>query len=489
MSKRTLLMVVALIAAVAIAATGTLAYLTDTDSDVNVMTLGNVDIEQHELERGNNVADDATMIDGSLTTFVQGQPLFPAYAADDTAYEPQQDELVWGEYVTADEDATSNLWDDDKLTGALDKFVFVENTGASDAYVRTVFAFEAPDAAVEALLHFNRNDDLTWTDHGDITVEGVRCKLVSAVYPEALAAGKTSVPSLLQVALDHTATNEDVEKLGETYNIYIVSQAVQTANLEKLGAAGALDASFGELSETSHPWLAADEEGSQPPYAEDPGTPALVYTADELVEALQNNKNVVLMNDIKIDPASMSNAYGTTGLNQKNGGSINGNGHTLDIKGAGGTWDSGINTTGGIIQDLTVTGSFRGIFINHNSSHAERVILNDVVLDGVTYTISCDQGTGNGLTATDCTFNGWTSFAATLGDAIFYDCSFNEGNGYAFCRPYAPTQFINCKFEEGFRVDARGKVVLENCYLGDTLITADNIGTLVVSNTANASVR
>ena len=46
-------------ASLALVATGTLAYLTDTDSDVNVMTLGNVDIEQIELERGNNVADDA----------------------------------------------------------------------------------------------------------------------------------------------------------------------------------------------------------------------------------------------------------------------------------------------------------------------------------------------------------------------------------------------------------------------------------------------
>ena len=50
MSKRTLLMLVALIASLALVATGTLAYLTDTDSDVNVMTLGNVAIKQLEKE-------------------------------------------------------------------------------------------------------------------------------------------------------------------------------------------------------------------------------------------------------------------------------------------------------------------------------------------------------------------------------------------------------------------------------------------------------
>ncbi|MBR4068701.1 MAG: SipW-dependent-type signal peptide-containing protein [Clostridia bacterium] len=487
MSKRTLMMVVALVAALAMAATGTLAYLTDTDSDVNVMTLGNVDIEQIELERGNNVADDATLVDGSLTSFVQGQPLFPAYAADDTAYDPQTGELVWGEFVTADEEATSHLWDDDKLTGALDKFVFVENTGESDAYVRTVFAFEAP-ADVEELLHFNTNEDLIWEKHGYITVEGVLCKLVSAVYPEALPAGKISVPSLLQVALDHTATNEDVEKLGETYNIYVISQAVQTVNLEQLGAKEALDAAFGVLSEDSHPWMASGEEGAQPPFESEPDTPVLVDDVVELGKALKDGKSVVLMDDILVNPASTSNSYGITGLAQVNGGVISGNGKTITIKGAGGTWDSGINTTGGIIQDLKVTGSFRGIFINHNSEHAERVILNDVVIDGTVYTISCDQGMNQGLTATDCTFNGWTSYAATLGDAIFYDCSFGEGSGYAYCRPYAPTQFINCDFEAGFTVDPVADIVMENCRLDGVEITGANLDQLV-TDTSKVTIK
>ena len=47
-----------------------------------------------------------------------------------------------------------------------------------------------------------------------------------------------------------------------------------------------------------------------------------------------------------------------------------------------------------------------------------------------------------GFEATNSTFNGWTSYAKTLGDAKFVDCSFGEGAGYAFCRPYAPTEFV-----------------------------------------------
>ena len=191
-----------------------------------------------------------------------------------------------------------------------------------------------------------------------------------------------------------------------------------------------------------------------------------VSTADELVEALEANEGVYFMNDIKIDPANMSNAYGKTGINVKNGQTIDGNGKTLNIKGAGGTWDSGINTTGGLIKNLTVTGSFRGIFINHTSTHSEKVVLENVTIggNGTVYTISCDQGLNQGIEATNCTFNGWTSFAATAGEAKFINCSFGEGSGYKYCRPYSNTEFVNCTFCPGYEVDeTQATVTFTNC--------------------------
>ncbi len=217
-----------------------------------------------------------------------------------------------------------------------------------------------------------------------------------------------------------------------------------------------------------------------------------VTTADGLIEALEGageGEVIGLMNNIKIDPANMSNAYGTTGINIKNGQILDGNGYTLDIKGAGGTWDSGINTTGGTIRNLTVTGSFRGIFINHNSSHSEPVVLEKVITRGTTYTISCDQGMNQTLKAKDCEFYGWTSFAATLGNATFNKCKFGEGSGYAYCRPYAPTTFVGCDFEAGFEMDPRAAVTFENCTIGGVALTADNLATLVTSNIANATVK
>ena len=191
-----------------------------------------------------------------------------------------------------------------------------------------------------------------------------------------------------------------------------------------------------------------------------------VATADELVAALEANQNVIFANDIKIEPASMSNAYGTTGINVKYGQTIDGNGYTLNIKGAGGTWDSGINTTGGLIKNITVTGSYRGIFINHTSTYSEKVILENVTIggNGTVYTISCDQGLYQGIEATNCTFNGWTSFAKTAGEAKFEKCTFGEGSGYKYCRPYSNTEFVNCTFRPGYAVDeTQAKVTFTNC--------------------------
>ena len=191
---------------------------------------------------------------------------------------------------------------------------------------------------------------------------------------------------------------------------------------------------------------------------------AFVSNADGLVAALEANEDVVFMNDIKIDPANMSNAYGKTGVNVKNGQTIDGNGYTLNIKGAGGTWDSGINTTGGLIKNLTVTGSFRGIFINHTSTYSEKVVLENVTITGTVYTISCDQGLYQGIEATNCTFNGWTSFAKTAGEAKFVNCSFGVGSGYKYCRPYSKTEFVECTFCPGYTVDTtQAEVTFTDC--------------------------
>ena len=71
----------------------------------------------------------------------------------------------------------------------------------------------------------------------------------------------------------------------------------------------------------------------------------------------------------------------------------------------------------------------------------------------------------------------------------FTNCSFGEGQGYAFCRPYAPTTFVGCNFAAGFELDAVAAVTFENCAINGVALTAENLATLVTSNTANATVK
>lgn len=205
--------------------------------------------------------------------------------------------------------------------------------------------------------------------------------------------------------------------------------------------------------------------------------------------ALKDNaasgKDVILVSDV-ITTDSGSNGYGATGINV-NGGTLDGNGYTLEVNGATSTWDSAVAISSGTIKNITIAKGFRGIFIKTTKT-GEPVILDNVTINGPTYTISCDSASKQGIIATNCTIMGWTSFAGTIGWAKFTNCTFGEGAGYNFSRPYAPTTYVNCNFESGHRMDARAAVTFENCTVAGVALTAENLSTLVTSNIANATV-
>ena len=513
MKNRKLLLIVSLVLAMTMSLGGTLAYLQDSDADVNVMTLGSVTITQNEHQRVQNA--DGTYpiqkIDGQdsyvLEVYEDDKPLLPTTEVDKDGkpvnwgagdWDPEASVRMTqiGSYGTMTVFTSKN---------AQDKFVTVTNTGKTDAYVRTFVAIEIGEGDADLI---GTSYHSTWAKNpiGTVEINGVNYYVTEYDYQGGqltdgswrhqygiLPAGDTSYPSLAQVYLQAVATNEDMVKFDGNKNgkldILVLSQAIQAEGFDT--AAIAFKAGFGDVTaENIAKWYGDTKVGTPGkdwPSNDVPGT--WVSTADELVAALEAGEDVALTGDVNISPANMSNAYGTTGINVKNGQTIDGNGFTLDIKGAGGTWDSGINTTGGLIKNITVTGSFRGIFINHNRDHSERVVLENVTIDGTTYTISCDQGTGKGLTATNSTFNGWTSYAGTLGDAKFVNCNFGEGAGYAFCRPYAPTEFVGCEFEAGYQIDARAACTFENCTFGGEPLTAENLATLVTYNAENASVK
>ena len=204
-----------------------------------------------------------------------------------------------------------------------------------------------------------------------------------------------------------------------------------------------------------------------------------------IVAALDNEDGyVTLFRDVKAEAAS-SNGYGKTGVKLHKGGTLDGNGHTLTITGAGTTWDSAISTTGGTIKNITVAGAMRGIFMPGASAD---VNISNVTFKNVIYTFNSDAGNKEyGVYLSNCTINGWTSHSDVHKEVVYTDCSFGAGSGYKFCRPYGPTTYKNCEFCEGYEIDARGKVVFENCRVNGVDVTKANFTQLVTGNPQNVS--
>ena len=201
---------------------------------------------------------------------------------------------------------------------------------------------------------------------------------------------------------------------------------------------------------------------------------------------------VVLTDDIS-NPAG-SGGYGVAGLTVA-GGVLDGNGHTLTITGANGTWDTGVYHRGGTIKNLTVGGSFRGIFTAGCSSD---INVENVVIDNVCYCFSSDTANPNySVNFKNVVLNGWTSFTSGYKSVNFTDCTFSQGTGgykYAYCRPYQATTFTNCDFNDGatdtYAIDSDCGVVLTfvNCRYNGVALTAENVGNLV-NNVANVVIK
>ena len=278
--KKYLLTGISYVLVAALAIGGTFAYLQDSDEDVNVMTLGNVQIEQHEYERATN-ADGSyktDTIDGVtsyvLQDFTQAKPLYPAIIpANGSLNGVQWDyDPIYVRMSQVDSYGGAQVFN---TPNAVDKFVTVENTGKTDAYVRTIYAFESGSVGtIEELDEIVYSGDFmsaskVWitTDIGFATIDGNNYYLVEYIYNGAkhlggnhdgfLPAGETTYAGLCQVYMKSTATNEDCVAIdgngNGTYDILVLSQAVQTAGFEN--AKTALDTAFGKTADKAAEWF------------------------------------------------------------------------------------------------------------------------------------------------------------------------------------------------------------------------------------------
>lgn len=232
MSKKKIISLCLVVCLLATAIGGTLAYFTDTEAVKNVMTMGNVDIEQIEQERSPA---------GGLQPYTQNQTLLPMGGYD------------WEE-VTVNGDSISVLAD------GLDKIVTVKNNGNSAAYVRTIVALEAGKSKDEAKSMWYKN--LAVSDNSDgtqvigednnlfVQIGDTWFAIVVYTYGDAIAAGTESVPSLTGVGLYPETTKEDVANLEGDYEVLVVSQAVQASDMGD-DAGAALDKAFGDVDATN----------------------------------------------------------------------------------------------------------------------------------------------------------------------------------------------------------------------------------------------
>ena len=245
MKKKILAIAIAAIM-VLVAITGaSLAYLQDTDYDKNVMTVGDVKIEQFEQERNGS----------ALVDFTDSKKLYPA--TSDPAY---TDSITVNGVTYPAYGSEFN---------PIDKIVTVKNTGSEQAYVRTLIAFEQNDLngdldfsdGISNLIHIAYNQTDWETKFYDGTVldnfaaNGKYYTLVSFTYKKVLESGNTTEPNLLQFFLDKTAENEDIAPfMTANYEVLAVSQAVQVAGWADQGTVAAtaefaLNTAFGEINE------------------------------------------------------------------------------------------------------------------------------------------------------------------------------------------------------------------------------------------------
>ena len=228
MKKKILAIAFAAILAVTAITGASLAYLQDTDTEDNVFTVGNVDIDLYE-------------------NFVDESKLLPAVY-----------------------DATNKVY-----KNAVTKEVFVTNTGSEDAYVRVHIAIPTilddgdPNFnASNNVLHFNMGketyadglwnwnksvDGANYPENGgnwnfyNTVINDVEYNVYVVTFESTLAAGEATCSAMKQVYLDPKVTNEDITSINSTlkngWHIYVAAEGVQASGFNN--AYEALNTAFG----------------------------------------------------------------------------------------------------------------------------------------------------------------------------------------------------------------------------------------------------
>ena len=387
-----LLIVLCMVLVSALSIGGTIAYLTDTDGDANVMVVGNVMIEQNEQDRNGN-------------DFVQGQYLLP---------------LV-GSAAIKDANGYPNA------ANYLDKIVTVTNTGKNDAWVRTIIAIPAIDYDGKAdndasanVIHWNgysvgdaapdypaatripgtdknvannwywgQEGKGAWPGNGgdwnlfdNVTISGKEYAVYVVTNIVPVKPGQTTAPNMIGFYLDsmvdfdgdnYTINGKKITGLDATADILVLSQAVQSAGFDTPWVA--FDTAFGKVdANTLSTWFAALT--SVPEEVDNDAALKNALTADE------KNITVVLNDDVTYDVAAWA-ANGMGGENTENI-TIIGNGHTITFHQTDSDWNN-IVTNGATLTiidaHITNSGHNDGPWNRHDLNFNCNVELSNVTSD------------------------------------------------------------------------------------------------------------
>ena len=379
------------VAAAAASLATTLAAFNSSDSAVNVMTAGNVQIKLVEQQREG----------GELVPFKQGKAITPLVGS------AQGDKDKFGMPVAANYQ---------------DKIISVENTGANEAYVRVLMAVPAAldDAdASKSPLHVNYGNrvslDGTYTEEwGDqwqtnwrwdysgvdtaaIKIDGVAYNVYCYTYKDALATGAQTSAAIAGVYLDSAVNYENGEYvMGErtltgfngVVTLPVIAQAVQVD-----GFASA---------------LAAFEEAF--PYGED-------------------NKN-------------LTEWFNNTGL-------VNATATEHGVAGYDPV-EKGTNIVDGltVIDNSAETANLRALY-NPSSKRIEGTLtVTNSYLDG-TYAMNVYGNNTGDLIVSNSDLRGWVSYDG-FNNAVFTNVTFGANSNpeiYNVIRPYSKITFINCEFD------------------------------------------
>ena len=215
-------------------------------------------------------------------------------------------------------------------------------------------------------------------------------------------------------------------------------------------------------------------------------------TLQAALTAAENGETVQMTDDVtatEYQNVTTGGGAGVAAILMENGGTLDGDGNTLTYTGDGAedwNYDFAVSSTGGTIQDLNVLGAPYGLGNGCGTMESDLVV-NNCYIDEGTYAINIGAGSGKKLIVTGSTLYGWTSYSG-LSKASFTDCVFGFGDAAdGYLAAYDETEFVDCTFEEGFKMCAKGDgggaidsdgekftITFRNCTYDGVKLTAAN---------------